>query len=238
MARRPVGPLGNRPQSTHLAGAGDPHRIQTLCGLVDRCAGQRRVQQEITRQIPLINAGIDVEPHRRRLHQRLSQLPFSIGLDEMAEKTQRREQPSRSLTLIIEDFTRGKIGLDDRTSELRPRLGVRRGRRIAANGQQPRRMTSPSRPAKRKELIGQTGAVQLVGTSRCQRVQQRAADRWRIFNQASELRGGLRIHVGQRGVENLDFQAKPGPGPFEQLRQGSGQHRFLRVGKLWRSRPQ
>ena len=118
-------------------------RVQTLCRLVDRCARQRRVQQEISRQIPLIDAGVDVEPHRRRLHERLRQLAFSIGLDEMPEEPQGREQPSRSLPLVAHDLIRGsEIGFDDRPRQLRPRLGVpARPNRSPPIGQQARGMT-------------------------------------------------------------------------------------------------
>ena len=92
-------------------------------------------------------------------------------------------------------------------------------------------MARARRPSKREHLIDETGPIQLVWTSGGQRVEQRPANRRRILDQASQLGGGLRIDMGQRGVENLDFQAKPGPGPFEQLRQRSGQHRYLKMPK-------
>ncbi len=214
-----VCPLGHGSEPPHLPGTIDPERVQPLGRLVDRCAGQRRVEQEISGEVALIDSGVDVEPHRRRLHERLRELAFPIGLDEMPQEPQRGQQPSRPLTLVAQDLRRCEIGLDDRTRQLRPRLGVARGGAGAPDREQPRGVTRPRRPAQRKHLIGEPAAIELIGTARGQRVEQRAADRRRILNQPSELRGRLRIDVRQRGVENLDFQTKPGPGPLEQLRE-------------------
>ena len=139
--------------------AGDPQRVQTLRGLVDLCAGQRRVEQEITGEVALVNAGVDVEPDRRRLDERLRELPFSVGLDEVPKETQRREQPSRPLPLVVEGFARGEIGFDNRARELRPGLGIDRGSPAArtSHRQQAGRMTRARRPSKREHLIGETG---------------------------------------------------------------------------------
>ena len=144
---------------------------------------------------------------------------FPIGLDEMPQEPQRGQQPSRPLTLVAQDLRAAKSASTiarASSDQGSASPGEAPERRIASS---PGRMTRPRRPAQRKHLIGEPAAIELIGTARGQRVEQRAADRRRILNQPSELRGRLRIHVRQRGVENLDFQTKPGPGPLEQLRE-------------------
>ena len=85
------------------------------------------MEQEITGEVALVNASVDVEPDRRRLDQRLRELPFSLGLHEVTKEAQRGEQPSRPLALVVERFARGEIRLDNRPGELRPGFGIDRG---------------------------------------------------------------------------------------------------------------
>ena len=90
MTSCPAGPCahsGTDPSRRISARAVDPERVQPLGGLVDRCAGQRRVEQEISGEVALVNSGVDVEPHRRRLDERLRELPFSHRSRRDAEGT-------------------------------------------------------------------------------------------------------------------------------------------------------
>jgi hypothetical protein len=57
-----------------------------------------------------------------------------------------------------------------------------------------------------------------------QHVLERPAQIGAVAGDPAELGAALRVQAPELGVENLDFEAKPGPCPFEDLRKRRRQH--------------
>ena len=135
-------------------------------GGLDLRPRQCRVQHEIASELALEDSGIGVEPHRRGLDDGLSEDGFAVGFHQIAQEAQGREEATRLLPLTRQRVCRSEIGLDDRTGELRPRVGlaaVKGAGLVLTNCHQRRRLANPGRPTQRKHLIVHTCVIDGLG---------------------------------------------------------------------------
>ena len=63
---------------------------------------------------------INVEPDSGGLDNRVPEVGLGVGLNEMTEKPQRRQQTARLLSFVGQRFGGGEISFNDRARQFRP----------------------------------------------------------------------------------------------------------------------